>query len=826
MALKLTLSVLCNALLSVSLYLMEKRTAFGKLSRKKRQCVIGLLFGLAAAFATEYGVDIGGAFVNVRDASPLCAGLIFGAPAGIIAGVIGGVYRWFAALWGAGTYTRLACSVSAVMAGLIAAALRTYMFDDRKPTWIYGFGIGAVCEVFHMLMIFFTNMGDARYAFTFVQKATLPMALANSLAVGAAVMAVSALGREKLSLKREQKQISQTFQFWLFICIVVAYTATSAFAYVLQTGMSKKVTETLIAVNLEDVRRDIAGAEPSQVISAAANRHIGSSGIILICDENGTVLTAGSRHTGENISSIGIVFDRASMAENTMFETVADGEPCYFAYVTEGEYLIVGLLPKSEALFMRDASIYVSIFIEVLIFAVLFVLIYFLIKRVVIDNIRKINRSLARITGGDLNVTVNVRTSEEFASLSDDINSTVSTLKRYIAEAAARIDRELEFARQIQRSALPYASSLKSAGGAFELDARMFAAKEVGGDFYDFYMLGGDKLAFLIADVSGKGIPAAMFMMRAKTTIRDLAESGLELSEVFAKANDKLCENNEAGMFVTAWMGVLDLKTGLLQFANAGHNPPLLRRADGVFEYLKVRSGLLLAGVEGAPYRKTELTLMPGDQIFLYTDGVTEATNQDERLYGEERLLRFLNEHRGASPGELCGLVKEDVDRFVGEALQFDDITMMGVRLKAVRGENLVALVPDKASLETIRDFTCELAERLGAGPGLSGKLHIVVDEIYSNIVNYSGATIAEVSWQLADGKVHLTFSDNGVPYDPLETAEPDITLSAEEREIGGLGVLMVKRFTETMEYHREDNRNILKIVIALPYENTGTGGF
>ncbi len=143
MALKLTLSVLCNALLSVSLYLMEKRTAFGKLSRKKRQCVIGLLFGLAAAFATEYGVDIGGAFVNVRDASPLCAGLIFGAPAGIIAGVIGGVYRWFAALWGAGTYTRLACSVSAVMAGLIAAALRTYMFDDRKPTWIYGCGIGA-----------------------------------------------------------------------------------------------------------------------------------------------------------------------------------------------------------------------------------------------------------------------------------------------------------------------------------------------------------------------------------------------------------------------------------------------------------------------------------------------------------------------------------------------------------------------------------------------------------------------------------------------------------------------------------------------------------
>ena len=936
MTLKLLIPVLCNAVLAVILYLAEKKTLFGKMNYKLKQCIIGILFGALAAFSTEYGVDVGGAIMNVRDASPICAGLIFGAPAGIISGVIGGAYRWFAVYWGAGEYTRLACSVSTVLAGFIAALLRKYMFDDKKPSFIYGLGIGMVCEVLHMLMIFVTNMNDANRAFTFVESCTLPMVLANGIAVGLAVMVVSILGREKLKFHKEQKQISQTFQFWLFICIVIAYFVTSGFTYVLQTGMSGKETESVININLEDVHKDItdtsdenllkitraateeylsvqnpdndtlqmirdkfgvaginivnkngiitdstlkefigydmASGEQSaeffvlldgeeefvqkyqplsidesisrkyagvrlpdggfiqvgydaeqfqkdideHVIGVTKNRHIGNNGFVAICDENLNIVIDRSDYSGKNLNTIGVSIDTDVTPENTVFEAEIYGKPYFLAYTFAEGYYIIGAIPKSEAMFMRNVSIYVSIFMEILIFAALFTLIYFLIKKVIIDNLRKINGTLAEITDGNLNVTVDVRTNEEFASLSDDINQTVSTLKRYIAEAAARIDKELEFAKEIQYSALPSVFPPYPNRKDFEIYAHMITAKEVGGDFYDFYMLGDSTLAFMIADVSGKGIPAAMFMMQAKTIIKDLAESGLELSEVFATANKKLCENNDAGMFVTAWMGILDLKTGLLKFVNAGHNPPLIRQADGEFAYLKARSGMVLAGMDGIKYRQNELQLTPGDQIFLYTDGVTEATDKNNQFYGEERLLETVNRNIVMDTRKLCEAVKSDVDQFVGEAPQFDDITMLSVEIQYIRGEKSITVIADDKSMIPVSEFAKSLTEKLAVVPKVANKVSIAVDEIYSNIINYSGAELATISYEIKDGRLYITFTDDGIPYNPLEAEEPDITLSAEERKIGGLGIFMVKKMTESMEYTYEDEKNILKLIIAL----------
>ena len=932
MILKLLIPVLCNAVLAVLLYMTEKKTPFGKADRWLKQCIIGVLFGALAIFSTEYGVDVGGAVMNVRDASPLCAGLIFGAPAGIISGVIGGAYRWLAVFWGAGEYTRLACSVSAVLAGCIAALLRKHMFDDKKPSWIYGLGIGMVCEVLHMLMIFVTNMNDANRAFSFVESCTIPMVLANGIAVGLAVMAVSILGREKLKFHKEQKQISQTFQFWLFICIVIAYFVTSGFTYVLQTGMSGRETESIININLEDVHKDItdtsdenllkitrtvrseylsddtplyilcerynvkginivdqngiitdstlkefigydmASGEQSaeflvlldgeeeyvqkyqplsidesisrkyagvrlpdggfiqvgydaeqfrkdideRVIEVTKNRHIGNNGFVAICDENLNIVIDRSDYSGKNLNTIGVSIDTDVTSENTVFEAEIYGKPYLLAYTFAEGYYIIGAIPKSEAMFMRNVSIYVSIFMEILIFAALFTLIYFLIKKVIIDNLRKINGTLAEISDGNLNVTVDVRTNEEFASLSDDINQTVSTLKRYIAEAAARIDKELEFAKQIQYSALPSVFPPYPNRKDFEIYAHMITAKEVGGDFYDFYMLGDSTLAFMIADVSGKGIPAAMFMMQAKTIIKDLAESGLELPEVFATANKKLCENNDAGMFVTAWMGILDLKTGLLKFVNAGHNPPLVRQADGEFVYLKARSGMVLAGMDGIKYRQNELQLTPGDQIFLYTDGVTEATDKNNQLYGEERLLETVNRNIVMDTRKMCEAVKADVDKFVGEAPQFDDITMLSVELQYIMGENSITVIADDKSMIPVSEFAKSLTEKLAVVPKVANKVSIAVDEIYSNIINYSGAELATISYEIKDGRLYITFTDDGIPYNPLEAEEPDITLSAEERKIGGLGIFMVKKMTESMEYTYEDEKNILSLVISL----------
>ena len=425
-------------------------------------------------------------------------------------------------------------------------------------------------------------------------------------------------------------------------------------------------------------QRDIA----SNVVGVTRNRHVGEGGCIIIADSKWNIVSDRNGNEGKTLDVTGITIDTNAIAEGQHFDANVYGEDCYCMYMISEGFYIIAVMPQSEAVLSRNVSVGITTAMEIVVFITLFILIYILIKKLVVDNIYRINGSLSEITEGNLDVVVDVRSHEEFSSLSDDINSTVNTLKRYIAEAAARIDAELEFAKAIQHSALPSVFPPYPNRTEFDIWACMFTAKEVGGDFYDFYFVNDDTLAFLIADVSGKGIPAAMFMMTSKTLLKSYAEEGLEVNEVFTNANEKLCEGNDAGMFVTAWMGMLNTKTGVVTFANAGHNPPLVKHADGSFEYLKSRAGFVLAGMEGIRYRKNELQLQPGDKIYLYTDGVTEATDANEQLYGEERLLNILNSLEKSGVEEICTKVKVDVDLFVGEAPQFDDITMLCLEYK------------------------------------------------------------------------------------------------------------------------------------------------
>ena len=415
----------------------------------------------------------------------------------------------------------------------------------------------------------------------------------------------------------------------------------------------------------------------SLVVGLTRNRHVGEAGSIIIADEDFKIVSDRHDNEGRGLRITGLIFDPETIAENEPFTAEVYSESCYCMYVHTEGYYIIAVLPQKEAVLSRNVSVGITTAMELIVFAALFLLIYILIKKLIVDNIHRINHSLSEITDGNLDVTVDVRSNEEFSSLSDDINSTVDTLKRYIADAAARIDAELEFARAIQHSSLPSVFPPYPGRKEFELFASMRTAKEVGGDFYDFYLIDDKTLAFLIADVSGKGIPAAMFMMQSKTLLKSCAESGMSVEEVFTQANEKLCEGNDAGMFVTAWMGILDIDTGLVTFANAGHNPPLIRRSDGSCEYLKTRPGFVLAGMESIRYRKNELQLMPGDMLYLYTDGVTEATDAANQLYGEYRLFDLLNKHGELQPQPLCENIITDVDKFTGEAPQFDDITML-----------------------------------------------------------------------------------------------------------------------------------------------------
>lgn len=249
---------------------------------------------------------------------------------------------------------------------------------------------------------------------------------------------------------------------------------------------------------------------------------------------------------------------------------------------------------------------------------------------------------------------------------------------------ALKTEAELNVASNIQRDMLPNIFPAFPERSEFDIYATMDPAKEVGGDFYDFFMIDQRHLAIIIADVSGKGVPAALFMVIAKTIIRNQAQSSLSPAEIFTRANEQLCENNGEGLFVTAYMGILDLQTGVLTYANAGHNPPLLRQSGGQFQWLKLRPGFVLAGMEGMRYKEFQVTLSPGDSLFMYTDGVTEATNAALELYGENRLETALNQQQAdsISPEPLLSYVKAQVDAFVAGAPQADDITMLGIQFR------------------------------------------------------------------------------------------------------------------------------------------------
>lgn len=271
--------------------------------------------------------------------------------------------------------------------------------------------------------------------------------------------------------------------------------------------------------------------------------------------------------------------------------------------------------------------------------------------------------------------------SDSFSRMMEDINSYVVNLARMTAEKE-RIGAELNVATQIQADMLPRIFPAFPERTEFDIFASMNPAKEVGGDFYDFFLVDENHLAIVIADVSGKGVPAALFMVIAKTLIKNHAQLGECPADVFTNVNEQLCEGNEAGLFVTGWMGILDLTTGQFIYVNAGHNPPLLMRSGENFEYLKSRAGFVLAGMEGIRYRQAELTLLPGDRLYLYTDGVTEATDIHAELYGEDRLQNALNQYKTLPIQEMCSGIKSSVYEFFGEADQFDDITMLAIEFK------------------------------------------------------------------------------------------------------------------------------------------------
>lgn len=385
-----------------------------------------------------------------------------------------------------------------------------------------------------------------------------------------------------------------------------------------------------------------------------------------------------------------------------------------------------------------------------------------------------------------------------------------------ITEKTARIESELDLANNIQAHMLPSIFPPFPNREEVDLYASMNPAKEVGGDFYDFFMLDDKNVAFVIADVSGKGVPAALFMVIAKTLIKNEANMGSTPAEVFTKVNHMLCEGNDDGMFVTAWMGVLDTETGLLTYVNAGHNPPLIKQQNGEFTYLKSKPGFVLAGMDGLRYKQFELEMQPGDELLLYTDGVTEAENGNKELYGNDRLQNYMNEHDCENLKETLTGLKADIDLFAGEEEQFDDITMLLMRYtkrKATSEINEKSFLAKNTQLDSVLSFVEGELEKVDCSPKVMSQIAVCIEEIFVNIANYAYSDRKEdmtLGMQYQDGEMVFRFVDHGIPFDPLSKKDPDIHLAAEDREIGGLGIFIVKKTMDDVKYEYQNGMNIL----------------
>ena len=418
----------------------------------------------------------------------------------------------------------------------------------------------------------------------------------------------------------------------------------------------------------------------TDIRNLAKGFRIGDEGRLLVMQNGRVVSVEDDSWLGKTASEIGFdELDRGRPAG--MFGVYVNGVHKLCSYEMFGEYILAGTLPDNEVYLSRDSMAAGLIVFYLVLFAVVFVLVSFLVQKIVVSGIHTIIASLHKITAGNLNEEVAVRTNEEFTDLSNGINQTVGALKDAIAETASRIDRELELARAIQIATLPNVFPPFPDRMEFDIYASMDTAKQVGGDFYDFFFIDSNHLAVVMADVSGKGIPAAMFMMTAKTHIKNLTKTGLSPAEVLEGANNYLCENNDTGMFVTVFFGILEIMIGRFTYVNAGHLPPLWRHADenGYQRLHSSQISFVLGAIENMPYTQDEIFFAKGDRLFLYTDGVTEAVNPQKELYGEAQLQQVMNGlvSQDLTLPQILDVLRKDILRHAAGAEQSDDITML-----------------------------------------------------------------------------------------------------------------------------------------------------
>ncbi len=392
-----------------------------------------------------------------------------------------------------------------------------------------------------------------------------------------------------------------------------------------------------------------------------------------------------------------------------------------------------------------------------------------------------------------------------------------------INQQKERMEQELNVGRDIQLSMVPDTFPAFPDRDEFEIHGLLKPAREIGGDFYDYFFLERDKLCICVGDVSGKGVPAALFMAVTKTMIKSTAADDQSTASIMTRVNDEISLDNPNCMFITLFLGILDIGTGELRYTNAGHPYPLLKRESGAVDVLKKLHGPVVGAMDGMAYGEDSAFLHNGDLLLVFTDGITEAMDVDDTLFGDQRLKVLLGEFDETDAGAIVGGTLEAVEAFAGEGEQADDITVLALRLctapRAEREHIRITITNQLSEIDRVNDSFNEFAERCDIPMNLSLRINMVFDELLTNIISYAygegneEARTIEIELACAESRLAISIIDDGVPFNPFTREDPDISLSLEEREVGGLGIHLVKNAVDKELYQRRHNRNIVTLI-------------
>lgn len=420
-----------------------------------------------------------------------------------------------------------------------------------------------------------------------------------------------------------------------------------------------------------------------------------------------------------------------------------------------------------------------------------------------------------------LNQKTNEELIREIEAKNIALESSLENLARTSKEKN-RMEEELNVAQSIQLSMLPLDFNIFEKRLDVDIFAHLTPAREVGGDFYDFFFLDDNHFGIVVGDVSGKGVPAALMMAVCKTLLKSRASTDKSTASILTHVNNEMAKDNKNFMFVTVFMAILNTNTGEMTYTNAGHNPTYIKKSSGELIKLSQLHGPVVAAMEAMSYKESKIQINKGDIVFAYTDGVTESHNINSELFGDDRLHDFLKKHKFESSKIIIENLVQEIHNFEAGCEQFDDITMlcleycnelssMEVQKKVIKISNTIDAVQTALSEFEIFAEECEVSMPVAM------KVNIVLDELLSNIVKYGFADELEhfiqVTLEFHGRKLMITFEDDGIPFNPFQKTPPDLSLPIEEREIGGLGIHLVRKLMDEFSYKRDVNRNIVSMV-------------